>query len=265
MNNIQEKYNLSAHPTPPLPESLSRNIGRAGGRPFVLTIAGHDPCGGAGVLADIKVFEHLGVSGLGVVTALTFQNDTEFEGVKWCSLEEIENQLKPLRKYDVKAIKIGLIEDFERLEQLVYLVKMYFPTAYLIWDPILKASAGFQFHTETTFAEGLSKKIDLITPNYEEYLQLQLDKQSPVCSVLLKGGHRKEKQGIDVLLQNGKETEIPGIEFKEKHDKHGTGCVLSAAITAYIALGLSELEACTKGKVIVEKLILSNITRLGSL
>jgi hydroxymethylpyrimidine/phosphomethylpyrimidine kinase len=234
-------------------------------RPFVLSIAGHDPCGGAGVLADIKVFEHLGLSGLGVVSALTFQNDSEFEGAKWCRLEEIESQLKPLRKYDVKAVKIGLIESFERLEQVVDLVKSYFPKAYLIWDPILKASAGFLFHSETAFAEGLSKKIDLITPNFEEYQQLQLDKNPAACSVLLKGGHRQDKTGIDTLFSNGNCFEISGAEFKEKHDKHGTGCVLSAAIAGYKALCFSELEACTKGKAIVEKLILSNESRLGYL
>jgi hydroxymethylpyrimidine/phosphomethylpyrimidine kinase len=234
-------------------------------RPFVLTIAGHDPCGGAGVLADIKVFEHLGLSGLGVVSALTFQNDNEFEGVKWCSLDEIDSQLKPLRKYDVKAVKIGLIKNFERLEQMVDLVKAYFPTAYLVWDPILKASAGFLFHSETAFAEGLGRKIDLITPNYEEYQQLQLDKNPAACSVLLKGGHRQDKPGIDTLFSDGKCFEIQGVEFKEKYDKHGTGCVLSAAIAGYIALEYSELEACKKGKAIVEKLILSNESRLGYL
>lgn len=234
-------------------------------RPFVLTIAGHDPCGGAGVLADIKVFEHLGLSGLGVVSALTFQNDSEFEGVKWCSLEEIDQQLKPLRKYPVKAVKIGLIESFERLEQVLNLVRTYFPEAYLVWDPILRASAGFEFHSETTFSEGLGKKIDLITPNFEEYTQLQLDKNAAGCAVLLKGGHRQDKLGIDTLFSDGKCFEIQGVEFKEKHDKHGTGCVLSASITGYKALGFSELEACTKGKAIVEKLILSNKSRLGYL
>ncbi|MDR3705199.1 MAG: hydroxymethylpyrimidine/phosphomethylpyrimidine kinase [Paludibacteraceae bacterium] len=255
-NNIQQKQYL--YPAPPPWEG-------AGGRPFVLSIAGHDPCGGAGVLADIKVFDHLGLSGLGVVSALTFQNDSCFEGVKWCTLEEIEKQLSPLRKYPVKAVKIGLIENFEHLQQVVDLVRNYFSAAYLVWDPILKASAGFRFHSETSFAEGLSKKINLITPNYEEYLQLQLDKTPVACPVLLKGGHRDDKKGIDMLYSNGKETEIPGIEFKDKHDKHGTGCVLSAAIAGYVALGFPELEACTKAKSIVEQLILSNETKLGYL
>jgi hydroxymethylpyrimidine/phosphomethylpyrimidine kinase len=232
---------------------------------FVLSIAGHDPCGGAGVLADIKVFEHLGVAGFGVVSALTFQNDSEFVGVKWCSLEEIDAQLKPLRKYPVMAVKIGLIENFERLELVVDLVRNYFPEAYLVWDPILKASAGFQFHSETFFAESLSKKINLITPNYEEYLQLRLDKNQSASAVLLKGGHRDDKKGIDMLFSNGKEMEISGVEFKDKHDKHGTGCVLSAAIAGYVALGSSELEACTKAKIVVEKLIMSNESRLGYL
>jgi len=258
MNINDIKQHPNRQQTPPPWEGV-------GGRCFSLSIAGHDPCGGAGVLADIKVFEHLGLSGLGVVSALTFQNDSCFDGVKWCTLEEIEKQLSPLRNYLVKAVKIGLIENFERLQQVVDLVRNYFPEAYLVWDPILKASAGFRFHSETSFAEGLSKKINLITPNYEEYLQLQLDKNPAACPVLLKGGHRDDKKGIDMLFSNGKEIEIPGIEFKDKHDKHGTGCVLSAAIAGYVALGFSELEACTKAKTVVEKLIMSNESRLGYL
>ncbi|MFO7867841.1 MAG: hydroxymethylpyrimidine/phosphomethylpyrimidine kinase [Bacteroidales bacterium] len=233
--------------------------------PFVLSIAGHDPCGGAGILADIKVCEHLGAFGLGVISGITFQNDEIFEGVQWCSLEEIDQQLKPLRKYPVAAIKIGLIESFARLEQVVELVKTYFPKAYIIWDTILKASAGFHFHAETSFSEILGKKIDLITPNYEEFQQLQLDKHMPRCSVLLKGGHNAEMKGTDILFSDGKETEIEGAEFETTYDKHGTGCVLSAAIATYIAVGYSEIEACTQAKVIVETLILSNKTRLGKL
>lgn len=234
-------------------------------RPLVLSIAGHDPCSGAGILADTKVFEHLKVYGLGVVSAITFQNDSSFEDVKWCSYSEIENQLKPLQKYPVKAVKIGLIESFERLLQVVDLVRKYFPDCYLIWDPILKASAGFLFHNETTLPKSLEAKINLITPNYNEYIQLQLDKRTVSCAVLLKGGHRKEKTGVDELIGNGIKTEIHGAVIENKYDKHGTGCVLSAAIAGYKALGYSDIEACTKGKAVVEKFILSSKTRLGYL
>lgn len=65
-------------------------------RPYVLSIAGYDPCGGAGVLADIKTFENIGVCGLAVTTCITYQNDNKFEGVHWLSKKKIKNQLYPL-------------------------------------------------------------------------------------------------------------------------------------------------------------------------
>lgn len=233
---------------------------------FVLSIAGFDPCAGAGVLADIKVFQYLKMMGLGVASAITYQNDEVFNGVRWCCLDEIEKQLLPLKKYPVKAVKIGLIENFSQLENIICLIKSIFPDAYIVWDPILKATAGFSFHQDTFFSEKISKQINLISPNYDEYLQLGLDKFRPSCSVLLKGGHREEKKGIDVLMtSDGREVEVPGAEIKNKVDKHGTGCVLSAAIAAYIAQGLTEYESCKKAKVLVEKLIQSNKTNLGFL
>ena len=83
-------------------------------RHCVLSIAGFDPSGGAGVLADIKTFEQHKVQGMGVVTGLTFQNDSEFDGVKWVETTEIEKQIEILcRKFKFEFIKLG-IELFER-------------------------------------------------------------------------------------------------------------------------------------------------------
>ncbi|MDA3823990.1 MAG: hydroxymethylpyrimidine/phosphomethylpyrimidine kinase [Bacteroidales bacterium] len=233
-------------------------------RPYVLSIAGFDPCGGAGVLADMKVLNRLEVTGLAVVSALTYQNDSSFDGAKWCSLEEILNQLKPLKKYPVKVVKIGLIESLDQLEGVINLVHLYYPESYIIWDPILKSSAGFCFHKINSIPKNLSKKIDLITPNYDEYKQLQLE-HNDCCTILLKGGHRKGNKGTDVLISKGKQTEITGFEMPAKYGKHGTGCVLSAAIAGYIALGFSEIEACVKGKEVVEQYMQSNETNLGFL
>ncbi len=233
-------------------------------RPYVLSIAGFDPCGGAGTLADIKVIEYLQVSGLGVISSLTYQNDAEFEGVKWCTIEQIVNQIKPLQVYDVKVVKIGLIESFNQLEGIINLVHLYFPKAYIIWDPILKASAGFDFHDENSLPVSLAKKIDMITPNFEEFEQLNLDEKQ-VAAILLKGGHRKDKKGTDVLMVDGKQIEISGFDMPSKYNKHGTGCVLSSAIASYIALGDAPIEACVKAKQIVEQFMQSNDTNLGFL
>jgi hydroxymethylpyrimidine/phosphomethylpyrimidine kinase len=81
------------------------------GRPYVLSIAGFDPSGGAGLLADIKTFELHRVQGMGVCTSLTFQNENEFEGLVWIEMPEIKKQLDILfKKYFFDYVKIGLIK-----------------------------------------------------------------------------------------------------------------------------------------------------------
>src|SRR5579872_773482 len=93
-------------------------------RPCVLSIAGFDPSGGAGVLADIKTFEQHKVLGMGVVTGLTFQNESEFDGVKWIPTDDIIRQIEILtRKYKFKFIKIGMLESLENLELLTSRIK----------------------------------------------------------------------------------------------------------------------------------------------
>lgn len=233
-------------------------------RPYCLSIAGFDPCGGAGIMADTKVFETLQTNGFGVVSALTYQNDTEFNGVNWCSDQEIEKQLMPLAKFPITTAKIGLIKDFDQLIEISRLLKKLFPEIFIVWDPILKASAGFSFHKNTSVSEDLMANVDVITPNLEEYSQLGMSLNQKIdCAVLLKGGHREDKQGVDTLICKGESTDIIGKYIEDKKDKHGTGCVLSAAIVAHLSKGESLQEACKKAKTYVEEFIRSNDTKLG--
>ncbi len=230
-------------------------------RPYCLSIAGFDPCGGAGILADIKTFEQLGVYGLGVCTAVTYQNDTRFEGLHWLEADEIRRQLEALAVYDVQVVKIGIVENIERLEAIVNWVEGLFAGCRIIWDPILKASAGFSFHSALKLDIRLLKRLYLITPNREEYELLGLDRFREL-PVLLKGGHREEK-GVDTLFTLGKAKDIPGKPFSETDSKHGTGCVLSAAIAANLAQGSKLLAACKQAKHYVESFMKSNPLNLG--
>lgn len=232
-------------------------------RPYCLTIAGFDPSAGAGLLADIKTFEQLKTYGLAVSTALTFQNDEIFEGVNWHNLNTIKKQLLPLRKYPVKAIKIGLTGDSDLLLQLLETIKAYFPNALIIWDPILRASAGYQFYHSIFELDQILDKINLITPNLPEFKVLELNKRQTQCAILLKGGHQPEQKGTDVLITNRKSIEIKGKPYHDATGKHGTGCILSAAITANIALGETLESACQKAKKYVEKVMLSTDSKLG--
>jgi len=240
----------------------------------VLSIAGFDPSGGAGILADIKTFEANQVCGMGVLSALTFQNDIQFEGVRWIGIDEILKQISVLQKrFEFSVIKIGLIENLEVLEVVVKALKQALPGCQIIWDPIVKASAGFQFHghfeREQLFAA--LENCFLITPNTEEVIFLAgIDKPmeaaqllAKFCNVLLKGGHSKEEPGVDNLfIKNTIEKIFP--TGKEVFAKHGSGCVLSAAIASNLAKGNDLITTCRKAKIYVEQFLSSNETLLGT-
>jgi len=239
-------------------------------RPYCLSVAGFDPTAGAGVLADIKMVEMLDVYGMGIITSNTLQTDSLFIQVDWVDVEIIKKQLETLLKtYDFKAMKIGLVQSFEVLSQIILVAKDINPNLKIVWDPILNSSSGFNFHTKDSLElEFLEQNCTLITPNWSEFETLWgadtdiFKERNPKAAILIKGGHRKEKAGCDLLFENGNYTEIPGNSFHGK-SKHGTGCVLSAAITANLANGKSLIESSTQAKRYVEDFILSNDLNLG--
>ena len=243
-------------------------------RPYVLSIAGFDPSGGAGVLADVKTFEANKVYGFGVVSALTFQNDSEFEKVEWLPLEKIIEQIAVLQKrFQFEYIKIGLIENLEVLNQLILNLKSNISNPKIIWDPILKATAGFDFHNEINkkLLEEICKNIFLITPNMEEIRILMNENDelkaaqdlSSFCNVFLKGGHNENDLGRDFLFT----TEGKEFSFRAKQKvevgKHGSGCVLSSAIIANLARGYKLHRACLRAKQYTAEFLNSNKNLLG--
>ncbi|MFI5141531.1 MAG: hydroxymethylpyrimidine/phosphomethylpyrimidine kinase, partial [Bacteroidia bacterium] len=240
-------------------------------RLYVLSIAGFDPSGGAGVLADVKTFESNKVYGLGVISANTFQNDTEFKNVDWISAEKIIEQISILQKrFEFEFVKIGLIENLETLDKIVsYLISKNANTK-IIWDPILKASAGFEFHkqVDNVLLEKICKQLFVITPNVPEALSLGSSKNatenakhlSKYCHVFLKGGHAEKKVGYDTLyLKEGKQFSFRP-KTKNIFPKHGSGCVLSSALTANLAKGEDLQRACLKAKQYTERILSSNKT-----
>jgi hydroxymethylpyrimidine/phosphomethylpyrimidine kinase len=243
-------------------------------RPYVLSIAGFDPSGGAGILADIKTFEANNVLGMGVVSALTFQNDIEFEGVHWVNVNDMLKQVFILHKrFSFNAVKIGLIKDYETVNTIVTLLSAAMPSVRIIWDPIMKASAGFQFH-ETIGKEKLFpilKKIYLLTPNTDEIAFLSGSSNpmesaqalSDHCNVLLKGGHNESERGTDYLFTRVTRERIEPFE-QHVYSKHGSGCVLSSAIAASLAQRNDLITACRDGKKYTEQFLLSNQFLLGT-
>ena len=242
-------------------------------RPFVLSIAGFDPCGGAGVLADIKTFESLKVSGLGVSTCITFQNEAEFNGLEWLDIQNIKNQVDSiLSKYQPEFVKIGLVEDLDILQNIIDHLKSVNKDIKIIWDPVFKSTTGFFFHKEVKF-EDIKKVLEniyLITPNFPEIQQINKNIMplesgkllSEICNVFLKGGHNQEKPAYDHLFVKGKSFSFRPKEFSD-YSKHGTGCVLSSAICAYLAKGFKLHKACLHAKDYTTRFIQSNKTLLG--
>lgn len=241
---------------------------------FALSIAGFDGSAGAGLLADTKTMAHFGVYCQSVCTALTEQNEDEFVTPGWVIWERIEAQLETLfKKHTFKFVKIGLVEKAKILKRVVEFVRKKSPDAFIIWDPIASASAGFHFMRDAEREEfiPLMKQIDLVTPNQDEYGFLGIEeaaaqgkiKPGVDFALLLKGGHSTGTEAVDVLWnRDGKQylfssPRLPGA------GKHGTGCNLSSAILANLALGKSLPESCEIAKKYMDEFLQSGEGRLG--
>lgn len=242
---------------------------------YILTIAGLDPSSGAGITSDIKTFEAHGLYGLSVCTAVTVQNDVDFKDCIWIDKTVIINQIKALfERFSISVVKIGIIESWDVLLEVIQTLKRLNPKIKIVLDPILKASAGFEFHTSKNL-KTLEKVLDncnFVTPNYNEIKALFPDKNieetiefiASKTNLYLKGGHRKDKKGWDEVYYNKiVQLNISPIANKV-YEKHGSGCVLSSALTANLALELSLEDACKNTKRYTEQFLNSNDSLLGT-
>jgi len=238
-------------------------------RPKILTIAGFDPSGGAGVLADIKTFEAHRCMGFAVITANTIQNESEFIAPNWISEEEIFAQLNILLKqHQFEYVKIGLIPSLDFLKEVINQLSIY--NCQLVWDPILSASAGFDFKHDLSELKEVLKQVYLITPNWNEIKQLSGNKEalkgaeelSKLTNVYLKGGHSKEV-GKDYLFFDDKVYPLNPKNKKPMFEKHGSGCVFSSALTANLLKGYPIIKVCLRSKRYIEKYLNSTNELLG--
>ncbi|AZJ31075.1 hydroxymethylpyrimidine/phosphomethylpyrimidine kinase [Tenacibaculum mesophilum] len=241
---------------------------------YILTIAGFDPSSGAGLTSDIKTFEAHGLYGLSVCTAVTVQNDIDFKDCVWIDKETIISQIETLfERFEISVAKIGIIQSWNVLLEVVQTLKKYNSSIKIVLDPILKASAGFDFHSEENIKvfEEVLQHCDFITPNYDEIKVLFSNKSieetiefiSEKTNIYLKGGHREDKKGWDEVYHS----KIVQLNIPPKatsvFEKHGSGCVLSSALTSNIAKQLSLEDACTNAKWYTEQFLNSNKTLLG--
>jgi len=238
-------------------------------RPFVLTIAGLDPSGGAGILADIKTFEQHKVTGFAISTANTIQTENQFYEIEWTDVNFIIRSIETLfSNYKIAVVKIGIAACLQDLNRIVSTIKLLSPAAKIVWDPVLKSTTKFEFMTIEDYSN-LNKilaEIDLITPNYHEAKILFHDfsskKKKFSTSILLKGGHNKKDLGTDLLFLEDEVLEL--LPSNQKcFEKHGSGCVLSSAIASNLALNQTMIEACKNAKIYIENYLSSTSTLIG--
>jgi len=243
------------------------------GRPYVLTIAGFDPSGGAGLLADVKTLEQLKCQGLAIGTVNTIQNDTTLKKCYWTPIHQIKEQIELLfERFEIHVVKIGVVEHWNVLREIVAQLKSKNSEIQIILDPVLRSSSAFTFHQpDVEQLHAVLSEISLITPNYEEMQLLYPDmkmeeaaqKMSAFSNVLLKGGHAEEVLGRDILYTVKEKVFHLNAKKGDFFEKHGSGCVLSSAIAGYLALGFPLLKACYRAKRYTEKVLRSNKSLLG--
>lgn len=252
---------------------MRENIDTLSTRSTVLTIAGLDPSGCAGLLADVKTLETHQVNAMGVCTANTNQNVSVFEKANWIKFDDILSQLNLLQKEtSFDFVKIGLVENFNVLNKLIDELISHNKDVKIIWDPICKASAQFEFHKgiDRQLLELICSKLYLVTPNLDEIKLLVPEKTvedacnylTQFCNVLLKGGHSTDNTSTDTLFTQNIVHRFKANKL-ENFSKRGTGCVLSSAILANLANGQDLINACENAKKYITDYLTSNNSLIG--
>ena len=242
-------------------------------RPRALTIAGSDSGGGAGIQADLKTFSALGVFGMTAVTAVTVQNTKGVSSYEELSPQTVADQIRAVANdIGIDAAKTGMLASVGIVEAVADAVR---ETAVpnLVVDPVFMSKHGHALLAEDAvqgLRAGLLPLATLVTPNLPEASGLvgfRVDSPELMQraareilsfgprAVLVKGGHLEGAGGANDLFFDGERLEwIAGERIDTPHT-HGTGCVLSSAIAAYLARGDDLLTAVRRGKVFVTEAI----------
>lgn len=228
--------------------------------PVVLSIAGSDSGGGAGIQADLRTFSAIGVFGTTAITALTAQNLNEVRDVMPATAKHLEAQIKTvLDGFEVTAIKTGMLFSKELVLLVAALLKD--TTVPLVVDPVMVSTSGAALLDPgaiDAYAQELFPRATLITPNLDEAkvltetgLLTSLDLGQYLfktfgCPILLKGGHAEGDRIDDMLFVSPNPIVMSHPRIKNINT-HGSGCTLSAAITAFLAQGQPLQKAVQNG------------------
>ncbi len=253
--------------------------------PVALTIAGSDSSAGAGIQADLKTFSALGVYGLTAVTCVVAEIPGKVSRVERVSVRMVRDQVEVLAKnFQIGAIKTGLLCSAEIVSAVAKAIRgiesLRGRRIPLVIDPVMIASSGDRLLKPAAidvYEDQLFPLATLITPNLDEAALLigikikdreQMEKATKAlaskyrAAILLKGGHLRGDNAIDLLFHKNKLTEF-SARFVRGIATHGTGCTYSAAIAAGLASGLPLEKAIRRAKKFVTKSIVRHFRWKG--
>lgn len=233
--------------------------------PVALTIAGSDSGGGAGIQADLKTFSALGVFGTSAITAITAQNTLGVDKVDVLSREMVYAQVKSVAEdFKIGAAKTGMLATAAIVETVAQAARD-FALQKLVVDTVMVSKSGHRLlapEAEEALRKILLPLAFVITPNLPEAEVLLGEKITDIgamktaaqklhalgaAHVLVKGGHLEGASSPDIFF-DGKDFTLLEGERIQTNSTHGTGCTLSGAIAAHLALGLPVLAACRAAK-----------------
>ncbi len=220
----------------------------------ILSIAGSDSGGGAGIQADVRVISALGGHAMTAITAITAQNSLGVSAVKILDADMVIAQAQiTVDDFGVDAIKIGMLGSADIANAVAQLLEQ-FAHIPVIFDPVMVASSGDMLADDETIAafDKIMRHSTLVTPNIPEYERLVETIDDFPCDVLLKGGHGKDDILIDTLFSKKATLSKKPMKWQDKRidtlHNHGTGCTLSAAIATFMGQGMGMRDAITHAR-----------------
>jgi hydroxymethylpyrimidine/phosphomethylpyrimidine kinase len=245
--------------------------------PRLLTIAGSDSGGGAGIQADLKAFARCGAHGMSAITAVTAQNTVAVTGVYPLPPDAIVEQVRAVAEdIGVDAVKIGMLGTRETIEAVNEALDLVGDVP-VVLDPVMVAESGARLldeDAEDALRTRLVPRATVVTPNLPEARVLAEGNEDDEPEALAKaihalgpkavvvtGGHRE--QAIDVFFDGERLVELPGERYAGG-SAHGSGCTHSSTLAAYLARGESALEAAKAAKRIASEAVRNGLRDLGA-
>ncbi|HSO19840.1 MAG TPA: bifunctional hydroxymethylpyrimidine kinase/phosphomethylpyrimidine kinase [Desulfosarcina sp.] len=231
-----------------------------------LTIAGSDSSGGAGIQADLKTFQALGVFGTSAVTAVTVQNTQKVYDIQEMRPQIVHDQITCLfADFSIHAVKIGMVASITLIEAIARALREVGHLPPVVLDPVMISKSGYALlkpDAQVALVRHLFPLARVVTPNLPEAEALlkrrigDLDAMQAAARdiaamgakmVVVKGGHLGQGGATDVLF-DGERCELLEGRRVDTANTHGTGCTFSSAIAAFMARGESFVDAVTKAK-----------------